>query len=186
VHVLVADELEELDTSLFHRVLDAATKRTTPVLVLDWRDFGREEDAFALISACLRGRVALPGVTYDDKVPYPRPEGATVIDSARLEWMSERRMEGEEYMITDPRAGPRTFLQVLAPMLEGGSALGLASSTSKADHSGTVYVFEPGLGASKGAMLVFKRAVMHALSSLRDVVIVTQRVASSGGGEPRR
>lgn len=159
------------------------------MLVLDWRDFGREEDALALISACLRGRVALPGVSYSDKVPYPRPEGATVIDSARLEWMAERRRESEEYMLTDPRAGPRTFLQVLAPMLAGGSALGLASSTSKAEHSGTVYVFEPGPGSSDGARLVFKRAVMHALSSLRDVVIVTQRAAGAGGAErpePRR
>lgn len=94
--------------------MGAASERTVPVLVLDWREFGREEDAFALISACLRGRISLPGVSYADRVPYPPPEKASVIDSARLEAMSAQRERGEEYLISDFRAGPRTFLQVRA------------------------------------------------------------------------
>jgi hypothetical protein len=47
---------------------EAYVRLTSGVLVLDWREYGDAKDVAALMSACLRGTVALPTVTYADLV----------------------------------------------------------------------------------------------------------------------
>lgn len=50
---------------------DAAARGSPPVLVLDWRSYGREEDVLALVVACLKGTVRLPRLFNVKEVMFP-------------------------------------------------------------------------------------------------------------------
>jgi hypothetical protein len=194
------EKLRRVDDFLFAKVVESllvtsgegececrASDKAGRVLVLDWREMGRPGDVFNMVRGALEGAYDLPQVM---RVPATVgiPSDAFVVTLEQLVEMGRGLSEGQDVLITDPRATPGSFLQVTASLLEGAYALGLEADLTIADAETDgavpkIYVFRPASREPPPGMLcsgdewiaageAFKRLVLHLLSRLRSVVLV--------------
>ena len=194
------EKLRRVDDLLFAKVVESmlvtcgegeceysAADKAGRVLVLDWREVGRPGDVLNMVRGALEGAYDLPQVM---RVPATVgiPSDAFVVTLDQLVEMGRGLSEGQDVLITDPRATPGSFLQVTASLLEGAYALGLQADLTIADAETDgvvpkIYVFRPasrepppGMSCSADEWALageaFKRLVLHLLSRLRSVVLV--------------